>query len=166
MTTETEKFTVNVNKDAMNAVRAEAQDKGVEASALIQRAIHQLAIDTGRMDPATSAMLKAQYEIIDEFVGLSKRLFHEGRFDEHFVLTVFKAAIESPKLRARYERAIGGDAFAVKLPGKTPLNMYLGWYIKNAIGAEPKLDANNQPVRAQVRGEPIQSYTLLRSSGR
>ncbi|RUX73382.1 hypothetical protein EN925_00890 [Mesorhizobium sp. M7A.F.Ca.US.006.04.2.1] len=165
MTMETEKFTVNVNKEAMAAIREEARAQGIEASALIQRAIHKLAIDTEWMDKATSTMLKAQYKTIDKFVELSKVLFATGRFDEHFVLTVFQAAMEKPELKAQYERAIGGDAYAVKLPGKTPLNMYLGWYIKNAIGAEPKVDANNQPVRAQVRGEPIQSYTLLRHSG-
>ena len=162
MTTETEKFTVNVNKDAMTAIRAEADDKGVEASALIQRAIHQFAINTGRMDDATKGMLTAQYDTIDAFVTLAKRLFDEGLFDDHFVLTVFKTAMDSPALKALYERAIGGEANAVKLPGKTPLNMYLGWYIKNAVGAEPKLDANGQPVRCQVRGQPIQTYTLLR----
>lgn len=54
----------------------------------------------------------------------------------------------------RSGRLGGGDAYAVKLPGKTPLNMYLGWYIKNAIGSEPKMDANSQPVRAQVAPNP------------
>lgn len=164
MTTETEKFTVNVNKDAMSAIREEARHQGVEASALIQRCIHELAISTGKMKHPTAELLTAQFQTIDAFVALSKRLFDEGRFGEHFVLTVFKAAMESHTLRALYERAIGGDAYAVKLPGKTPLNMYLGWYIKNAVGAAPKTDASGQPVRAQVRGEPIQSYTLLRQA--
>ena len=166
MSTETEKFTINVNRDAMSAIRNEARHLGIEASALIQRAVHELAIRTGRMPQPTADLISAQYETIDSFVGLAKRLFEQDRFDEHFVLTVFNAAMEAPKLRSLYERAIGGDAYAVKLPGKTPLNMYLGWYIKNAVGAEPKMEATGKPVRVQVRGEPIQSYTLLQSPSR
>ncbi|TBE45445.1 hypothetical protein ELH02_14215 [Rhizobium ruizarguesonis] len=161
MTNETEKFTVNVNREAMRAIREKAKEEGLEASALIQRAIHELAISTGRMNNETANMLNAQYAIIDEMVALSKELFNQGRFDEHFVLRVFQEAMKRPHMKELYERAISGDAYGLKLPGKTPLNMYLGWYIKNAIGAEAKSDANGKPVRAQVRGEPIQTYTLL-----
>ena len=38
-----------------------------------------------------------------------------------------------------------GDAYQFGLPGKSPLNMYLGWYIKNASGADPILDGNGKP---------------------
>ena len=162
MTTETEKVTINVNKEAILAIREEAQQQGMETSALIQRAIYKLALSTGRMTASSAELLRAQNETIDAFISLARKLYTEGRFDEHFVLTVFKAAMDRPDVRELYERAVGGDAYAVKLPGKTPLNMYLGWYTKNAIGAEPKLGADGQPLRLQVRGEPIQSYTLLR----
>lgn len=161
MTTETEKFTINLNLEAMRAIRDKAKEEGLEASALIQRAIHELAISTGRMNNDTANMLNAQYAIIDGMVALSKELFNEGRFNEHFVLKVFQEAMNRPHLKELYERAISGDAYGLKLPGKTPLNMYLGWYIKNAIGAEARMDSNGKPVRAQIRGEPIQTYTLL-----
>ena len=59
------------------------------------------------------------------------------------------------------EASSGGPAYTSGLPGKSPLNMYLGWYIKNAIGADPKTHPNGKPMRVQVRNEPIQSYTLL-----
>lgn len=164
MPAEAEKVTINVNKDAMTAIRAEAQHIGMETSALIQRAVHQFALDSGRMQPEAAKLMSSQNVIVDRFVALSKRLFSEGRFDEHFVLTVFETAMNDPDLRALYEQAVGGDAYAVKLPGKTPLNMYLGWYIKNALEAEPIVDSQGRPMRVQVRGQPIQSYTLLRAS--
>ncbi len=63
------------------------------------------------------------------------------------------------KFRSEYEKAIGGDAYTSGLPGKSPLNMYLGWYIKNAVGADPQTMPNSKPVRVQVKNEPIQSYT-------
>ncbi|RWO32332.1 MAG: hypothetical protein EOS10_11575 [Mesorhizobium sp.] len=163
---ETEKCTINVDAEAMAAICEEAQHSGIEASALIQRSIHELAISTGRVRQESVKLPTAQFDVIDAFIALSKKLEDHGLFDEHFVLTVFRAAIDSPTLRDLYERAVDGDAYAVKLPGKTPLNMYLGWYIKNAVGAEPKVDARGQPLRVQVRGEPIQSYTLLRKAGR
>ena len=67
-----------------------------------------------------------------------------------------------PQFRTDYETVVGGDAYQSGLPGKSPLNIYLGWYIKNAIpDAVPLLDASRKPRRMQVRNEPIQSYTLL-----
>lgn len=162
MIVETEKFTINANKDAMRAIREDAKDKGVEASTIIARAIHNAAIATGRMDPETTEMLQAQYKTIDTFVLLARKMAAAREFDEHFVLRVFQQAMADDEIKKAYERAVGGDAYAKKLPGKTPLNMYLGWYIKNAIGADPIVDSDEKTVRAQVRGEPIQTYTLLK----
>ncbi len=42
--------------------------------------------------------------------------------------------------------------------------MYLGWYIKNEVPAEPILDEKGDAQRAYVKGEPIKSYTLLKKS--
>ncbi len=161
MNTEAEKFTINLHKGALQVCRDVAMEQGIEVSAFVARLIHEYAIGTGRMKEEEASILKAQFEVIDAFVELSKELYQKGQFTDHFVLTVFKAAMERPALRSLYERAIDGDAFAKKLPGKTPLNMYLGWYIKNAIGAHPQKNGNGKPLRVQVRNAPIQSYTLL-----
>ena len=69
-----------------------------------------------------------------------------------------------PKARTLYEEVIGADAYTDGAPKKTPLNMYLGWYIKNAIDAEPLLDDAGKPRRAFVKDQPIKSYTLLKST--
>ena len=69
---------------------------------------------------------------------------------------------------------LGGDSTVAACPAHetpmsgwgahlgAPLNMYLGWYIKNAIDAEPLLDDTGKPRRAFVKDQPIKSYTLLK----
>ncbi len=84
-----------------------------------------------------------------------------GKFDESFILTVFRDLMSNPDTRKLYEDVINDDAYADKAEGKTPINMYLAWYIKNAIGAYRLMDDSNKPRRAFVKNEPIKSYTLL-----
>lgn len=100
-------------------------------------------------------------DLIASFSLLALRMRDEGRFDENFVLDVFRTAVSAPRMRAAYEAAIEGDAYAPNLPGKFLLNMSLGWHIRNAIGAAPKRDSNGIEMRRQVTGEPVDSYTLL-----
>ena len=101
-------------------------------------------------------------EIRAEAVEFARVFDNEGGFDKDFTLHVIERLMKNKSFRAKYEEAIGGDAYDNGLPGKSPLNMYLGWYIKNAVAAEPVLDENNKPKRVQVKGQPIQSYTLLK----
>lgn len=99
--------------------------------------------------------------LIAAFILLALRVRDEGRFDEDFTLNVFRTAISAPRMRADYESAIGGDAYAPNLPGKFLLNMSLGWHIRNAVGAVPKRDASGQELRRRIGGEVLDSYTLL-----
>lgn len=94
----------------------------------------------------------------------AREVFDAGRFDEHFTLTVFRELMSDSNSRQLYEKVIEADAYTDGAPKKTPLNMYLGWYIKNAINAQPLLDDAGKPRRAFVKGEPIKSYTLLQSA--
>ena len=89
------------------------------------------------------------------------KLHGAGRFNKHFTLDVVRAMMADPQVRTNYETAIGGNAYAVRLEGKMPLNMYLGWEIKNAVGVNVQKSENGKPTRTSVRGEPIQTYTLL-----
>ncbi|UOM33377.1 hypothetical protein [Acuticoccus sp. I52.16.1] len=103
-------------------------------------------------------------DLIASFVLLALRVRDEGRFDEDFTLSVFRTAVSAPRMRAAYERAIGGDAYAPHLPGKFLLNMSLSWHIRNAVGAAPKRDANGNEIRRHVTGEVIEAYTLLETA--
>ncbi|ORE94514.1 hypothetical protein [Acuticoccus yangtzensis] len=102
--------------------------------------------------------------LIADFIMLALRVRDEGRFDENFTLNVFRTAVAAPRMRAAYERAIGGDAYAPNLPGKFLLNMSLAWHIRNAVGASTKRDANGVEMRRRVENEPIEIYTLLQEA--
>ncbi len=102
--------------------------------------------------------------LIASFVLLALRVRDEGRFDEDFTLNVFRTAVSAPRMRAEYERAIGGDAYAPNLPGKFLLNMSLSWHIRNAVGAAPRRDGTGNEIRRHVTGEVIESYTLLEAT--
>ena len=65
--------------------------------------------------------------------------------------------------RKLYEQVIDADTYTDGAPKKTPPNMYLGWYIENAINVQLLLDDTGKPRREFIKGEPIKSYTLLQT---
>jgi hypothetical protein len=143
------------------AIMQLARDNSIETNAYIQRILKRHAAQSGVMGDAAREHVELSETIIEKAVKRARDLDEADMFDQHFVLTVFRDLMGDPKIRADYEKVVGGGAYQSGLPGKSPLNMYLGWYIKNAVGADPVLDANGNPRRTQVRNEPIQSYTLL-----
>lgn len=142
-----------------------ARGNSIETNAYIQRVLTRHAAQSGVMDEAARERVELSEKIIETAVQRARDLDEAGRFDQHFVLTVFRDLMGNPRFRADYERVIGGDAYRSGLPGKSPLNMYLGWYIKNAVSADSVFDPSGNPRRTQVRNEPIQSYTLLTKQG-
>jgi len=144
-----------------SALAKAAKNAGLETNAYIERRLNQIAVNSGFMHKTQSERIKLEYDIIEIAIETARKLKSEGKFNEHFTLTVFQKLMQNPKFLSMYETAIGGKAREVGLKGKSPLNMYLGWYIKNAVGADPLLTASGKPKRAQVKNEPIQSYTLL-----
>ena len=167
------KSTVKVSFRLDSRVHATAEtiskQQSVSTEALIQRIVtHHVtehAEKEGLMNPLDIDHLQREQRILATAVRRARELDEAGAFDEHFTLTVIRDLMTDPQFRADYETVVGGDAYQSGLPGKSPLNMYLGWYIKNAIpDAVPLLDGNRRPRRIQIRNEPIQSYTLLTKS--
>jgi hypothetical protein len=157
----TVKISVRMSQHVYDALAADAAHRGFAAGEHIHRLLEKSAAKSGHMQAAEAERIRLHWKVVKQFQTLARAVDAEGGFDAHFTLTVFRRAVADPDLRAIYERSIGGDAFAVGLAGKSPLNMYLGFYVKNAVGAHPKVDAQGKPLRAQVRGEPVQSYQLL-----
>lgn len=157
----TTKLSFRLNTAVYAALSACAKDEGYETMAYVQKVLADHALDSGKMAPNEAVKLAANEELIRRAIAKSRALEKQGLFTEDFVLTVFQHLMKDKEFRPKYEAAIGGEAYTSGLPGKSPLNMYLGWYIKNAIGADPKLGLDGKPVRVQVKNEPIQSYTML-----
>ena len=89
------------------------------------------------------------------------QLDKEGKFDEHFTLTVFQDLMSDSETRAEYEIAIEGDAYQNGLPGKRTLNRHLAGCIQFEIGAKTKRDVNGNRYKIAVQNEPIQTYSLV-----
>ena len=155
------KLTLRLQSVVYEGLEGLAKQKFFETNAYIQYVLARHVIDNCAKADDEIMKLDHDYKVIDRFVELAKICDTEEFFDENFILNVFRKAMEDKDLRELYELAVGGGYLESGLPGKTPLNMYLGWYLKNAIDADPKLDANGKAVRAQVKNAPIQSYTLL-----
>lgn len=157
----TQQISMRLDTFVYSALAKEAKNAGLETNAHIERCLNLIAIKSGFMDEIDSQRIKLEGDIIRIAINTARTLVSEGKFNEHFTLIVFQELMQNPEFISKYETAIGGKAREVGLKGKSPLNMYLGWYIKNAVGADPLLTASGKPKRAQVKNEPIQSYTLL-----
>ena len=153
-------ISVRIKTEVLEAVKAKAAESGVEPGVAIQRAIAHYVKDYLPED--LRQKLADEEAICDLAREKARALFAAGGFDEHFTRNVFREIVQDPSSRALYERVIGETYDTDGAQGKSPINMYLGWHIKNAVNAEPVLDASGKPVRAFVKGEPIKSYTLLK----
>ena len=170
MPSQTVKISLRVDGVVHASLEVIAGKEAMSTEAFIQRilTLHviQYAREAGIMDPTEIDRLEREHGVIEAVIRRALELDKQGKFTEHFTLTVFRDVIADTAFRSDYETVIGGDAYESGLPGKLPLNMNLGRYIKNAIpGAAPIRDPNGRPRRVQVRNEPIQSYTLLTKAG-
>lgn len=161
-TENTTRVSFRLKTDVFDLVQKLSAQAGLDPSAFMQRVLERAVYD--HLPPERQKELDNMETLYSAAQRKAREVFDTGRFDEHFTLTVIRELMSDAKTRQLYEQVIEADAYADRAPKKTPLNMYLGWYIKNAINAQPLLDDAGKPRRAFVKGEPIKSYTLLRSS--
>ena len=159
VTDATTRVSFRLKSDVYELIEKLSREKGIDVSAFMQDALEQavyehLPEDRQRELDNTKALYAAAQ-------AKARTVFDAGRFDEHFTLTVFRELMGDTETRQLYEAVIGVDAYTDGAPKKMPLNMYLGWFIKNAVSAKPMVDPSGKPRRAFIKGEPIKSYTLL-----
>jgi len=156
----TTRVSFRLKTDIHDLIQKLSADAGIDPSAFMQRALERAVY--AHLPPERQKELENTEALYSVAQQKAREVFNSGRFDEHFTLTVFGELMADPKARALYEEVIDADAYTDGAAKKTPLNMYLGWYIKNAIDAEPLLDDVGKPRRAFVKDQPIKSYTLLK----
>ena len=158
-TDKTTRVSLRIRADVADLIRSLSADAGIDPSAFMQRALERAVYD--HLPPERQREIDNTTALYEVAQALAREIRDASRADEHLTLTVFRAMMADPKIRALYEDVIGADAYADGVPGKMPLNMYLGWHIKSAVGADSLLDEAGAPRRNYVTGEPIKSYTLL-----
>lgn len=153
-TENTTRVSLRLKKDVRQAVLQQSTEQGIDSTNFTVSIMDQLSDER-------QEQIKNTNQLIAYAQKVAKELFGQDKFDEHFILTVVRHLIADSEGRNLYEKVIAVDAYKDAAPGKTPVNMYLGWYIKNAVPATPLLDSNGKPTRTFVKGEPIKSYTRL-----
>lgn len=154
-------LTLRLDRQLHDWLETMAHAEGFEPAAYVQRLIRLNVAQSDLMPGEERERVLLTEDMIARAVARAIALDRAGRFDAHFTLTVLDELFADPAFVADYERAIGGPALARGLPAKASLNMSLGWQIKAAVRATPLLDDAGRTRRAQVRGRPFQSYTLL-----
>lgn len=115
------------------------------------------------LEPEENRRLQRLDRLVRKAVEIAVRMFRNGEFSPDITLHVFRKAMQDPAFVADYKDHIGGaDPYVHRNPLKE-VNRELGWRIKNAMPVEVVKDEEGKPVeRRNLKGEVIQSYTLLK----
>lgn len=155
----TTRVSLRLKSDVYNAIKQVSADRGVDPSAFMQGVLEEAIKD--HLPEERQRELEMMSALFEAAKAKAREVFNAGLFDENFTLTVFQELMKDAGTRKLYENFIEADAYENGVPKKMPLNMYLGWYIKNEIDASPQINGAGKPKRAYPRNEPIRSYTLL-----
>jgi hypothetical protein len=154
-------MTVRLESAVAQALAGKARTEGHEVAdyAADVLALHVMP-ELKKADPNTARRLQAELEVKAAAIRFAVEETKRG-FDAHITLKTFQHIRNDDKLRPLYLRAIGdrpGDERGN--PIKARINRNLGAAIKTAVGAVPQT-AHGHPLKAQVTGEFILSYTPL-----
>ena len=155
------KVSFSLEPEVRELFALEAKKQGMELGHLMQKVLENYVLDTAEPGDALAERLQAKRAVIDRTVQLAREIDAEGKFDEHFILTVMSSATKDSEFMGMYNKAIGADAESKSARSQAPLNQQLGRLIKKAVGARGKKSDSGRVARAQVTGEVISTYTLL-----
>ena len=110
-------------------------------------------------DPARPAL---RQRLVAQVAETARELCRAGRFGPKIILHTIQACTEDPDWRAAYARFVGGDIYQTGNDLKQQINREFGRSVKAAAGAHVQKDKIGRPIRDEVEGEIIQSYTLLK----
>ena len=117
------------------------------------------------LEPSEIEHLDRLTRLIQKVIGIAVwlDLDKDVELPDDITLQVFRAAMADDKFRRDYTTHIGGaDPYHHGNPLKE-VNRELGWRIKNALAADVVKDEDGKTVeRRNLKGEVIQSYTLLK----
>lgn len=101
--------------------------------------------------------------LIRKVVEIAVKMERDHEFSPDITLHVFRRAMQDKAFVTDYTAHIGGANPYVHGNPLKEVNRELGWRIKNALPVEVVKDSEGKPVeRRNLKGEVIQSYTLLK----
>ncbi len=158
-------LTVRLETVVADALRFKAASAGQEAADYAASLLTEGLMDVIRAaDAGAARRLQAELEIKARAIMLARQFSPADRFDPNVTLKVFQAIRHSGDLNEIYIRAIGGKPGNERgNPIKARINRSLGAIVKTAVQADVETIGDN-PVKVQVSGEFIFSYTLLKPS--
>lgn len=149
-------------------IDAQAKAAGMNVTHFMQKLVEDHVIATAPKDDPMALRLAAKRYVIGHAVTLASEMDANGKFDEHFILSVVKEAAQNPEFAAQYALALGGEDAAgtrVAVRARVSLNQQIGRLIKKAVGARSKRNEKGKIARAQVSDALITTYTLLEKTG-
>lgn len=156
-------MTIRLEPAAAHALGVKAARAGHEPADYAAGLITEALLDVIREgSQAVAQRLQAELEIKACAIALARQLSPPGAFDPNVTLKVFQTIRTDERLNRLYLRAIGdrpGDERGN--PIKARINRSLGAIVKTAVQAEVET-IGTSPVKVQVSGEFIFSYTLLK----
>ena len=115
------------------------------------------------LEPDDDIQLQRLNRLIRKVVEIAVQMYRDGEFSPDITLHVFQRAMQDEGFVADYTAHIGGaDPYVHGNPLKE-INRELGWRIKNAMPVDVVKTTDGKPMeRRNLKGEVIQSYTLLK----
>ena len=143
---------------------SQAKASGMNLTHYMQKLVEDHVVDAAPKDDPLGQRLAGKRRVIEQIIDIATKLDQAGKFDEHFILTVVKAASTSDIFKAHYAQALGGKETegtkgASRL--RVSLNQQIGRVIKKAVGARSKRGDAGKITRAHVQDEIVATYTLL-----
>lgn len=137
-----------------------AKGEGLELGHYLQKVLETHVLEASADGDELADRLRAKRAVVDHVVSLARELDSEGRFDEHFILTVMTEAASDEGFMELYHLAVGGEGKQAARAQK-PMNQQIGRLIRKAAGAKGMRTEEGKVMRGQATGALISSYTLL-----
>ena len=157
------RVTLDLNPAVRRYLTAQAKAAGTTLSLFLNRLAEQHIVATaGDTDPL-GQKLKGRHAVFDRIEKIARDMDGDGKFDEHFILTVMRAASTDVGFMAQYQAAAGGDTAEgeAEEKSKSALNQQLARVIQLAVQAKAKRGEDGKVVRADAEGALMTSYSLV-----
>ena len=163
---EANKLTFSMETPVRKFIAAAARAAGMDMNHYMQMIVENHVIDSAPADDPLAARLAAKRTVLARAVEIAQDIEGEGGFDENFILTVLKRASADAVFQTAYQTATTPDPENERANRRASvaLNQQLGRVIKRAAGARSLRNEKGKIQRAQVQGEMIATYTLLKKA--